>query len=207
MAPIHDTDLAEQRWSKAEWEHFELWEKIEIRLKRRKWYWILGAAVVFLIFSSVPIIIDRTPKWRTLAMSRELAQEIGFIKRESSIQHEAYRLRFKADNLLTYIVEKAASCADKNWIPVREGSVVKASTAIDQARDYSMVTPDAGTALGVPGLVSEFCYDHMTGSTSAVSGQDLVGFAFAYVKDLTDHRTDRLSIVLLKGRSAEISFD
>ena len=27
MAPIYDTDIAQSRWDKADWENYELWEK------------------------------------------------------------------------------------------------------------------------------------------------------------------------------------
>ena len=48
MVPIHDTDVAEERWSQAEWENYELWEKVELKLKRKKQLWILATFLVFL---------------------------------------------------------------------------------------------------------------------------------------------------------------
>ena len=68
MVPIHDTDLAQERWSQTEWEHYELWEKLEVKLSdvaRPS-----GSAplpfLLFFILSSVPILIEHWPKWIAL---------------------------------------------------------------------------------------------------------------------------------------------
>ena len=34
MVPIYESDVAEERWSKSEWNHYELWEKVEQRVRR-----------------------------------------------------------------------------------------------------------------------------------------------------------------------------
>src|SRR5579885_1751897 len=110
MAPIHETDLAAERWSKAEWSHYELWEKLELKLRRRKLIWISGTIVVFLALSSVPIIIDRAPKWTAMSISRRLAQVINGMKSEASLKHQPYRIRFAPDGSLAYQVERVPSC-------------------------------------------------------------------------------------------------
>src|SRR5437868_6887859 len=110
MVPVHDTDIAAERWSKAEWQHYELWEKIEIRLRRRKWLWITATVSVFMGLSSIPIVLDRSPKWLTLRLSRKLAQEINWMKREAGIEQRAFRLRFVSGTTLSYVVETSAHC-------------------------------------------------------------------------------------------------
>src|SRR5262245_34313847 len=102
MVPIHDTDVASERWSKAEWEHYELWEKIEQRYRRRRRLWILGTVAVFVALSSIPVIMDRWPHWASVTASRKLASEINALKRDASIEHQAFRLRFEGKGALSY---------------------------------------------------------------------------------------------------------
>src|SRR5277367_3741280 len=111
MPPIHETDIASERWSKAEWSHYELWEKLELKLRRRKLIWISATVAVFLALSSVPIIIDRAPKWTAMSIARRLAQVINGMKSEASLKHQAHRIRFAADGSLSYEIERSNSCA------------------------------------------------------------------------------------------------
>ena len=205
MAPIHDTDVASEygkdRWSKLDWENYELWEKIEVRLRRRKWLWIWSAVAVFLAFSSIPILIDRWPKWTALSANRHLAQEIGVLKRQSGIEGRAFRLRFTETSPATYAVERADRCSDSNWETLRTQTLVGGTNSAD----FSLLKAEFGEKLGVPGLVDHFCYDALSGSDMA--GESLHGFGILPVKDLTDRRIDRLSVLLIQGPSAELSFE
>jgi hypothetical protein len=80
MVPIHDTDLAQERWSQTEWEHYELWEKLEAKFRRRKAVWIGAAVLLFFVLSSVPILIEHWPKWIALGANRKLSEEINRLK-------------------------------------------------------------------------------------------------------------------------------
>jgi hypothetical protein len=204
MVPIHDTDVAEERWSKGEWENYELWEQVEHRLKRKRRYWILGTGVVFLMVSSVPIILDRWPKWVTRTAVRRLAHEINQVKREASIHRTAYRLRIVDKGPLEFQVEKVTSCSQPNeGEPIRSSSLLKDSLKTG----YTWLMPSMGSSVGIPGLVREFCYDAYTGSGPVQSGEPVVGFGVVPVKDLAEKRLDRLSVLLLSGPSGENSFD
>jgi hypothetical protein len=199
MVPIHDTDVAEERWSQAEWERFELWEKVEIRLRRRKWLWILGTAVLFVSLSSIPIVIDRRPKWRTLSVARQLAQEINHMKRDASVAHQAHWLRFAANGNFDFRVERGASCQ-----PGAPATLVREGIVATPAEGVVLLDPSRGGELGIPGLVTELCYDPLA-PTSLADG--LHAFGIVPVKDLAETRGDRVSIVLLKGEAAEASFE
>jgi hypothetical protein len=200
MAPIHETDLAADRWEKAQWSQYELWERLEVRLRRRKLLWIAATLAVFLALSSIPIIIDRTPKWAAMSAARRLAQVVGGLKGEASTQHRAYRVRFGSEGSLQYTIEKVASCTDSV-----SGEVVRSG---DLGRgDLVLLTPEQGLSLQIPEVVNSLCYDPYTGSSPAAQGKPLVGFAILSAKDLTTGRTDRLSVLLVQGPSAELSFD
>jgi len=202
MAPIHETDIAAERWSKAEWSHYELWEKLELKLRRRKLVWISATVAVFLALSSVPIILDRASKWTATSISRRLAQVINGMKSEASLRHRALRIRFVDAGDLGYRIESLASCSDA------QGELVHTGTLEPRGRpgSFSLLPPEQAGALGIPGIVDSFCYDPYAGG-GALGGSTLVGFGILSAKDLTDRRSDRLSVLLIQGPSAELSFD
>lgn len=203
MVPIYESDLAEERWAKTQWSQYELWEKVEHRLRRNRRLWIVATVLLFLLLSSVPIIIDQKPKWVTRSASRLLAQEINRVKREAGVSHLAYRIQFSGKGLLSYQVERLSSCSEGQGTWVRSGNLVKSP----DLESYLLLDPAKGDELGIPGLVESFCYDPQHGNDAIQKGQAVVGFGIFPVKDLTDHRMDRLSVLLLSGSLAEILTD
>ena len=203
MVPIHDTDLEQERWSKSAWENYELWEKVEGRLKRQRALWILATTIVVLVLSAVPIAVDRWPKWMTRSAARVLAQEVNRVKREATIDKTAYRIRFVSEGDLFYSVEKVLNCSAQSGELIRSGSLKTRA----RNEKFSWISSEKGREIGIPGLVNEFCYDYLAGSGSALRGDPVVGFGIIPVNDLAGNRMDRLSILLLTGTSAEASFD
>jgi hypothetical protein len=203
MPPIYETDEARERWAKTEWNHYELWEKVEVRLRRHKRLWILGTIVVFLVLSSIPIVVEQRPKWRALSAARQLGQEINRIKREAGVHHLAYRIRFRPGGGLAYAIEQVGRCSELVGTPVRSGEL-RAEAGEDS---LTLLSPAKAQELNVPGLVEEFCYDPLSGAEFATKGVSAVGFGVIPVKDLAEGKMDRMSILLLNGTSAEISFE
>ncbi|MCM2276759.1 MAG: hypothetical protein NDJ89_01625 [Oligoflexia bacterium] len=197
MAPIYESDLAEERYAQTEWNHYELWEKVEVRLRRHRRLWIAGTVVLFLLLSSVPIVLDQRPKWATLGAVRGLGEELNRMKREAALDRAAFRLVFAGGGSLAYRVEKATSCeAGVAGAPVREGVLPGGSLVL--------LEPRQGEALGLQGLLESFCYDPIVGSSLA---QGTHGFAVIPAGDLTVARSDRLSVLVLGGASGEVSFE
>ena len=203
MAPIYDTDLADERWTKAEWNNYEFWEKVESRRRRKNVLWVCATAVVFLALSSVPIVADQKPKWQSRRAARLMAQEINRVKREASVERAAYRIRFEGDGALSYVVERAPSCKEAKFTPVRSGVLV----APEVLGELAVLDPAIGEQVGVPGLGRQFCYDPLHGSESGDESRSLAAFGFLPVPDLSERRFDRLTVLLLTGPSAEATFD
>lgn len=202
MAPIYDSDLAAERWSRDEWRSYELWEQVELRLRNRKRFWVAGAVVLFLLISSIPVVMEQGPRWRSLSATRKLAQELGAIKNEASITGQAFRVRAEADGF-GMRVEKAARCDAAEWSMIRR-------FAFSPNQSLRLISMAEAPALNIPGVVDEFCYDPFLGNRWAAppyEGTKAAAFAIAPVKDLTESRTDRLGLLLLSGASAEISFE
>jgi hypothetical protein len=204
MAPIYESDIAQSRWDKADWENYELWEKVAQRHRRKHRLWIAATAVVFAVLSSIPIVIDRADKWSTLAATRRLGEEINRIKRAAGVEHVAYRLRFVDGGKLEYRIERAPSCTDPHPQVVRTGRLFKGEEALAK---FALMSPAAGLESGIPGLITEICYDYLSGSDTVLKDESVAGFGIAPVKDLAQHRQEHLSILLLNGPSASVVFD
>jgi hypothetical protein len=207
MVPIHDTDLAQERWAQTEWEHYELWEKLEVKLRRRKSVWIGAAILLFFLLSSVPILIEHWPKWVAMGANRKLSQQINRLKvmagKPSDQDHRAFRLRFSADHRLTYSIEKLTNCSESSGQLIESGNIIRES----RLENYALLSPEQGKSLGIPGLVESICFDALNGSEQSVKDESISGFGIISVKDLAEKRTDRVSILIFKGPSAEPSFE
>ena len=201
MAPIHDTDIASDRWAKAEWEHYELWEKVELKLRRRRWLWIATTVLIFISLSSVPIVLDRSPRWAALGATRKLAEVIDNLKRDSALRHEAFRIRFAGRGRLEYRVEAVANCGSTQpGRPVREGALTSGGA-------LALLSATDGAELGIPGLLETFCYDALGGSELDARGEPLAGFGIVSTADLAEKRIDRVAVLLLRGPNAELAFE
>lgn len=201
MAPVYDTDIAEKRWEDSRWDQYELWERVEQKLRRKKQAWVAGTAVLFLVLSSIPIVLERWPKWVGLTAARRLAQEINRVKRDAIVDRAAYRVRFLEPGSTRFVVERLKSCSDAQGETLREGALLPGGS------DYTWVGEEEGARLGLPGLVHAFCFDYLAGSDLTLKGRAAAGFAVASVKDLAESKTERMAILLATGASAEISFE
>lgn len=203
MAPIYDSDLAKERWERAEWAHYELWEKVEERQRRRKRLWIFATAVVFLMLSAIPVIIDRLPKWKSREMTKDLALEIGKVKMKAALNYGAFRMRFTSPSPLNYVIEQVENCNSETAQLVQSATLGDPKTS----PDFALLQPGESERWQVEGIVDQFCYDSLKGSQGAGRLGGLMAFGIVPVKDLTDARMDRISLTVLRGQSAEISFD
>lgn len=208
MAPVHDTDLSEKRWEHEEWRRFELWERIERRFRRNRNLVLVGAVLAFLGLSSIPIWMERGPRYRAVEGARELAELLNRLKLEVARTREPIRLVLSGEPGLGWRMERAPggciAAATSGAEVLRQGGLlVKRGVA----GEFKFVSESEGLALGVPGLGLEFCYDPISGSQSAADGKKLAGFAIAPVGDLTAGRVDRLGTVVVRGSVAESRFE
>ncbi len=123
MAPIHDSDVGEERWNASEWANYELWEKVESRMRRKKRVWILITSCLVFILSAIPIVLDRSVKWQTRSAVRTFAQAINHLKREASVKQAPHRFRLvDHQGKLDFVVERVDSCQAQEGKLVLEGS-------------------------------------------------------------------------------------
>ena len=216
MTPLHEGDLAEERWLQSEWGTYELWEKQELRLKRRQRIWIITTGIIFLILSSIPILIDRWPKWFAVSVARVMAQEINRLKKDAIVNRAAFRLELTESLGLGYRVRKVANCGgtksesySDQELNLGDGQIVRTGYFVEESlrAKYAWLTPEQGEALNIPGLVQEICYDDLLGNSAAARGVPVIGIGIIPANDLTEKRLDRISVLLLSGPSAEISFN
>lgn len=208
MVPIYDSDLAEQRWAKAQWSHYELWEKKELRHRRHRRWCIILALLLFLIASSIPVIIDKQPKWKTFSLAQRLAKAINRVHTEASIEHKAIRLKFLDQESFLFQVEQTDSCLDSRSLPLRTETLEHSSYSQGGEASYQLLRPGVARQLDLTGGGSDsYCYDPMNLNSPVTPQGDLLAFAFVPVKDLPQKRLDRISIVFISGASGEIALE
>ena len=207
MPPIHESDIAENRWSEKEWNHYELWEKIEVRLRRRKRLWIGGTILFFLCLASIPVIQERLPKWSAMAANRRLAQKVNSLKTLANQNHASYRIVFGLESGLDYRIQKVSSCKQSG--KEIEGEIVESGrlNSSSQPDSLKLLSPEQGNSFSLASVVNSFCYDYLVGSEAMIKNQDFLAFVIMPANDLTEKRLDRLSVLMLGGQLAEISFD
>jgi hypothetical protein len=208
MAPIYESDVKPRRtedgWIQEEWRTFEFWEKIEQIRKRKRLIWIAATALAFLVLSAVPSLIDRRPKWQALKVTRSIAQMVLEIKGRTATEHHAFAVQFGPG--LSYRVEARDRCGGKPGVPgnlVREGKVGETDS------ELTIVSVPDADRLGLTRVITGFCFDPLDGLIldGGMSVDTPSGIGVIPVNDLTDSRIDRISVVLLTGGSADISFN
>ncbi len=203
MAPIYDSDLAHERYKQSEWKSYELWEDVEHRLWKRKRLWIVLTIFIFILLSSVPILMEHYPKWKTFDAVRILAQEINRIKTQAAIEHGSFLLKFTKGTGLSYQIERVTDCKDHQGQVWRSGTLVPDSQ--DPLNSIVLLSPEKGEEMDIPGLIESFCFSPFMGF---LGGEEQTrAIVLIPVKDLAVKRLDRYSILFLSGASAEISFD
>ncbi len=201
MVPLHDTDLAEQRWAKAEWESVELWEKIEVRMRRRRRLWIAGALVLFVLLSSIPVILERQPRWKAIDGARRLAADLVWVRKQAGISKKGFVLSVEGAVWRISQVDRCASNTHSEF--VREEKLEA------QSEDLTFLSEAQAQALSVPGVISRWCYDPWQGSQGwdASRPDELQGFVVMPRVDLETQRVDRLATVLISGPSGDLAFE
>jgi hypothetical protein len=215
MVPLHDSDVAENRWKEGEWRTFELWERIELRLRRRKFWTIAATALAFLGLLSIPIVRDRAPKWRATSAMRRLAVKANQMKVDAAALGVPLRLRLRStDEGLEYIVEKVGSCAGAvaNPLSGQEWNRGPLFSSAELGNEYSVLTEDDARSLGLERVVNAVCYEPLPSAISKdepgmpdPSRVQAIGILTA--KDLAEKRLDRIAFLNFSGVSAEIDFD
>jgi hypothetical protein len=201
MCPIHETDLAEERWSQAEWEHYELWEKIEARARRIRRLWIAGAVLAFFVLSAVPVVLDRGIQWKALTASREFGQKVNSLKREAGERQQAFRIRVHPSRALALTVAWGPHCDSPMFLDSQDLVLIESDPSRDR---LAWVAAERGRELGIPGLLQEFCFDPLHGSRQTPGDGDLAAFMIGPVSDLAP---EQVASVLFHGPTAEISFE
>lgn len=205
MVPVHESDVAENRWNESEWRQFELWERIELRLRRKRTWTILGVVVVFIAILSISIFQDRMPKWRALKATRMLAVRANQMKVDAASLGVPLRLRIEnSDGGPLFIIEKVLSCVHSAEGTPQEWGRGTVFLRPEVGSRYTALTPEIAREVGLERVSQSLCYDptpkeELNELTQAVG--------ILSVRDLADRRLDRASFLNFSGQFAEIDFD
>ena len=180
-----------------EWRTFELYEKIRLRERRKRFLVLFVGAVLFLSLCAVPVVQERTLKWQSLRAAQHISVELEKLKTLAITQKKPARLSFVENGEVK--IEVIDHCTDgpsasegvrKKW-PDAQGELRIMKTA--EAKDF-----------GVALAVDQICFDPVFGLENLKSKEVII---VVPVKDLSDHRLDRASYVVLESESAKISIN
>jgi len=178
-----------------EWRTFELYEKIRVRERRKKLSISILALILFLVLCAVPVVNERAPKWKSLRAAQQLSVEVEKLKTFAIHEKKAAKLTFLADG--SEKVEILSDCKEAS------GNLVDEHPWRNEGGRLKVLTPDEAKALDVNLVVDQICFDPVYG----LEGSQRHVLVIAPVKDLTEHRLDRASYVILDGDSAKISIN
>ncbi|MBN22306.1 MAG: hypothetical protein CL678_13575 [Bdellovibrionaceae bacterium] len=198
MAPIHDTDVATERWEQDSWRNLELWEKVQARFQRNRVRLFILFGVLGLLLMTVPSIVTQTPKWDTYQVINQVAMKIIQIKSDAVLSYKAIRMEITDIKTGAYEIKSSDSCQSQNFVNKEEGTF-----SFPSENYLTFISPELGASIGIPHLTLSFCYDPKLGADY----MNTTGFAVIPVKDLSTSRLDRISVLSLSGESAEISYD
>jgi hypothetical protein len=197
--PIHESDQAEKRWQEAEWNTYELWEKLELKQRRKRRWIMAGATTVFLMISAIPVIREWRPKWKSLSAAREVAQEVDALKLEAIHLQSALRIRRLSDG--EWVLERGENCNSASFAQVRSGNFSKPGVRWVSSQEAERRSLQAQEI---------YCYNPFVQEEAAESQSDLhevTRFAFASDRDLNLERTDRIGVLTISGLDGILHFD
>lgn len=204
MVPIHESDVAENRWKESEWNAYELWEAVEIRERHRRLWLVAFCAVIALVILALPIYQEQLPKWRGLRFARILSDRLLDIRKDAAHAQKRFFVKIGQDSegRIHGDVFDAATEQDCVQQAQSNSAPIFSFPVIDEGqKEISLVTFSDSERLGLRGVVESVCFDPFRES----DGESKT-FAFIPVKDLTDYRQDRISTVTVLD-AASFSFD
>lgn len=189
MAPVFDTDVDQDQLE------IEFWEKVKTRVAYRKRLWIILTGVLFVILSTVPVWMDRAPKWRGQDVLRKVAESLQTELTASAVDKGIRRFRWEPEGVLS--VARVSRCDDAN--------VLVESRIAFELEGLQVLDQQTAEGLGIPGVMDEFCYDPVRGPN--YQRDRPWAFGVIPVKDVAEARLDRISLLFLQGDTVQIEFD
>lgn len=181
-----------------EWKTFELYEKIRLR-QRRKRFWISTLTfLLFLVLCAVPVVDEQMPKWKSLQLAQRLAVEIEKLKTLAIQRKQPIRMSFLDTGEMK--IELVKQCQD----PADAGTVLVQKKWISDPAELKVLHNAEAQAFDLKQAFDQVCFDPVFGLDAIKTRRVLV---VAPVKDLTENRLDRASYVILDGESAKISIN
>ncbi len=176
-----------------QWRTFELYEKIRIRERRKRFLVLTSAVLLFLGLCSVPVVEDRLPKWKGLEAAQKISIEIEKMKTLAIQEKKPVQVVFGVDG--TFRIEVVDHCKDPHVIR----TIQKQWNDFDH--ELRILPPSEAAVLHLNAAVNQICFDPVFG-LDGIKGKKVITIVPA--KDLS---LDRASYVVLESESANISIN
>jgi hypothetical protein len=178
-----------------EWRTFELYEKIRLRERRKKLLISSLALILFFSLCAVPVVEERSPKWKSLRAAQRLSVEVEKLKTLAIHEKKPARITFLNEGVMK--IEILDDCKNET------GTLFEQKEWKDESGALKILSPVEARTFDVKLAIDQICFDPVFG-LDEIKRRVLV---IAPVKDLTEHRLDRASYVIMDGDSAKISIN
>jgi hypothetical protein len=178
-----------------EWRTFELYEKIRVRERRKRLLISSLALILFFALCAVPVVAERSPKWKSLRAAQRLSIEIEKLKTLAIQKKKPVKITFLEKGEMR--IDLLDDCKNTT------GTLIEQKAWKNEGGDLKVLTPSEASQFDLKLAIDEVCFDPVFGLENIKRRV----IAVVPVKDLTEHRLDRASYVILDGDSAEISIN
>jgi hypothetical protein len=180
----------------------ELYEKVIVREKRRKWTLISIALALFLFLCGIPIYKERLPKWESLKAARQIAVEIEKLKTDSIQMKKPLQLHVLEGGRIE--VRQVSNCETSNEELSNAENKHRDTTWSNANGEMAIIDAVEAKKLNLNFAIQKICFDPIDGMYTSKLKKV---FVIIPVKDLAESRLDRASYVEVESASARISIN
>ena len=141
------------------------------------------------------MVEERAPKWKSLRAAQRLSVEVEKLKTLAIHEKKPARITFLDQGVMK--VEILDDCKNE------KGALFEQKEWKNEGGELKVLSPTEAKTFDVKLAIDQICFDPVFG-LEEIKRRVLV---IAPVKDLTEHRLDRASYVILDGDSAKISIN
>jgi len=204
MVPDFETPIDVENLPAATWEEVEFWEDIEKKQKKKKLIIITSVLIVGMALMAVSSVLQNNKRWQAKIYARRLSQAIIEMKKQSTLQKVPLEIVFNDLEHLSYKILERKSCKET---VVEKKTEARSLGSEENVGSFVLLSIEQGERYQLSGVTNRFCYDPVRGNNLLSQENGQLAFVIVHRDDLVGESLKNVSYVLLKGRSAEISFN
>lgn len=147
----------------------------------------------------ISVVMQRYYKWKGLDHIRQLAQEVEWMKTKAILEKKIYRLNVWESEGIGFNIEEVASCHQPE-----EGKIIRSKRLI-RSEHWTWLTLSRSSNIS---FSQSFCYHPLTGTfPDLTQGIKKLAIGLIPKEDFEIGQWDRVSILYIDGKNAQVSFE